>query len=135
MKLFKSLFGLSEEPGSDGDYCISWKNMESQADLDLLETGRAARPQILFKHSTSCGLSGMMLRRFEKRWESVGHLADFYYLDLIAHRKLSNAVVQRYGVPHQSPQLLILDEDGVRQHVSHGAIGGITPNEVLKNPD
>ena len=135
MKLFKSLFGLSEEPGSDGDYCISWKNMESQADLDLLETGRTTRPQILFKHSTSCGLSGMMLRRFEKRWKSVGDVADFYYLDLIAHRQLSNTVVQRYGVPHQSPQLLILDGEGVRLHVSHGAIGAITPDEVLKNPD
>jgi bacillithiol system protein YtxJ len=77
----------------------------------------------------------MMLRRFEKRWESVGDLADFYFLDLIAHRKLSNAIVQRYGVPHQSPQLLILDKDGVRQHVSHGAIGAITPDEVLKNRD
>lgn len=134
MKLFKSLFGLPEESDNEGDYGIPWKNMESQADLDLLETGRAARPQILFKHSTSCGLSGMMLRRFEKRWESVRHLADFYYLDLIAHRRISDAVVQRYGVPHQSPQLLIFDEEGVRQHVSHGAIGGIVPDEVLKNP-
>jgi bacillithiol system protein YtxJ len=135
MKLFKSFFGLPEESGSEGKYGIPWKNLESEADLDLLENGRGTRPQILFKHSTSCGLSGMMLRRFEKRWESVGDLADFYFLDLIAHRKLSNAIVQRYGVPHQSPQLLILDEDGVRQHVSHGAIGAITPDEVLKNPD
>lgn len=135
MKLFKSLFGLPGESGSEGDSGIPWKSMESEADLDLLETGRATRPQILFKHSTSCGLSGMMLRRFEKRWESVGHLADFYYLDLIAHREISTAVVQRYGVPHQSPQLLILDEEGVRLHASHGAIGSITPDEALKNPD
>jgi bacillithiol system protein YtxJ len=135
MRLFKSFFGLPEESGSEGKYGIPWKYLESEADLDLLENGRGTRPQILFKHSTSCGLSGMMLRRFEKRWESVGDLADFYFLDLIAHRKLSNAIVQRYGVPHQSPQLLILDKDGVRQHVSHGAIGAITPDEVLKNRD
>ena len=43
------MFGLPEESGSEGNYGIPWKNMESQADLDLLETGRATRPQILFQ--------------------------------------------------------------------------------------
>ncbi|MGB5402365.1 bacillithiol system redox-active protein YtxJ [Robiginitalea sp.] len=135
MKLFKSLFGLPDASGDEDNYGIPWKYMKSAADLDLIESGRATRPQILFKHSTSCGLSSMMLRRFERRWEAVSHLADFYFLDLIANRELSNAVAQRFGVPHQSPQLLILGQEGGPEHFSHGDIGAIAPENVLKNPD
>ncbi|MGB5188844.1 bacillithiol system redox-active protein YtxJ [Robiginitalea sp.] len=134
MKLFKSLFGLPDESIEEDNQGIAWIHIQSVADLDQLESGRASRPQILFKHSTSCGLSSMMLRRFEKRWESVGHLADFYYLDLIAHRGVSNEVAQRYGVRHQSPQLFILGPEGVLRHVSHGDISAVSPEDVIKNP-
>jgi len=135
MKLFKSLFGLPDESGREENRGIPWKYMNSAADLDLIESGRAARPQILFKHSTSCGLSSMMLRRFERRMEPLSDRVDFYFLDLIAQRELSDAVAQRYGVLHQSPQLFILSPEGGLQHVSHGEIGAIAPDDVLKNPD
>lgn len=134
MKLFRSLFKIPDTANAEENPGIPWFNLTSAPDLDQLETGRAFRPQVLFKHSTSCGLSGMMLRRFEKLWGSVGDQADFYFLDLIAHRELSNAVSRRYGVPHQSPQLIIIGAEGVLLHSSHGEIGAISPEEVLKNP-
>ena len=134
MKLFKTLFGL---PGREGDHAqqgFEWVPLTGTADLDHIDAARAKKPQVLFKHSTSCGLSGMMLRRFEKQGEMMGDEADFYLLDLIRHRELSNEVARRYAVPHQSPQLLILDKNGVREHASHGDIGAINPLDVLKNP-
>lgn len=134
MKLLKSIFGLPGQESAPEQAAFPWLALSSQAELDLLDESRAGRPQILFKHSTSCGLSGMMLRRFEKQWNSVGDQVDFYLLDLIRYRELSNEVAHRFGVPHQSPQLLILDKNGVLKQASHSGIGSIHPDDILKNP-
>lgn len=134
MKLFKTLFGLPDEVSKDGQEPVSWVYLENIADLNRIDEGRKSKPQVVFKHSTSCGLSGMMLRRFEKQWAASGDLADFYFLDLIRYRELSREIAQRYGVMHQSPQVLVLDKDGVFKHVSHGDIGMLSPDDLQQNP-
>ncbi|MEJ2585484.1 MAG: bacillithiol system redox-active protein YtxJ [Robiginitalea sp.] len=90
--------------------------------------------RIIFKHSTRCGLSGMMLRRFQQNWEEARDQVDFYLLDLVRHRDLSNEIARRFGVPHQSPQVLILEGGRIRDHDSHGGIERLRPGTESKNP-
>jgi bacillithiol system protein YtxJ len=120
--------------GQEGETRFPWVAITTHEDLDLIDWMRSEKPQVVFKHSTSCGLSGMMLRRFEKQWEGMGDQVDFHLLDLIGHRSLSNELAARYEVSHQSPQILILDKSGVLIHASHSHIGSLAPAEILKNP-
>ncbi len=101
--------------------------------LERLKEG-CQRPVVIFKHSTRCGLSGMMLRRFQQNWDQARGEADFYLLDLVGNRELSNEVARIFEVPHQSPQVLIVENGSVRDCDSHGGIDRLRPEPESKNP-
>jgi bacillithiol system protein YtxJ len=50
----------------------------------------------------------MALKQFENEFDSQIKL--HLILDLIAHREISNGIASRFGVMHQSPQLLLIKE-------------------------
>lgn len=70
------------------------------ADLDALL--QEAGPVLLLKHSTTCPISAAALEEVEA-WGG-----DFVYLDLLAHRDVSNAIAARLNVRHESPQALLV---------------------------
>jgi bacillithiol system protein YtxJ len=47
---------------------------------------------------------------------------DFYYLDLIAHRPLSNKIADLFKVHHESPQVLVIKDGKCIYDESHLAI-------------
>ena len=47
---------------------------------------------------------------------------DLYFLTIQSHRDVSNAIEDKFGVRHESPQLLIVKNGEVVFHTSHGAI-------------
>ena len=61
------------------------------------------RPVLIFKHSTRCIISTMVLRELEAKAQILAELGHWYYLDLIANRDCSNKVSQDLNVVHQSP--------------------------------
>ena len=76
----------------------------------------------------------MMMRRFQQNWDQAREQADFYLLDLITQRELSQEVARNFEVPHQSPQVLIVEGGRVRDHDSHGGIDRLRPDLESKNP-
>jgi bacillithiol system protein YtxJ len=56
------------------------------------------------------------------RVERVEASMPAYFLDLIAYRNISNAIATRYGIEHESPQLLIVQGGKVIFHSSHTMI-------------
>jgi bacillithiol system protein YtxJ len=50
----------------------------------------------------------MALKQFENEFDFSDKVTP-YFLDLIAHREISNGIASRFGV-HQSPQLLLIKE-------------------------
>ena len=86
---------------------------------DILEES-FQHPVVLFKHSTRCSISAMAKSRLER--ESSAEDPVIYYLDLIAYRDVSNAIESRFGVRHESPQVILLKDGKVVYHASHGAI-------------
>jgi bacillithiol system protein YtxJ len=48
----------------------------------------------------------MALKQFENEFDFSDKVTP-YFLDLIAHREISNGIASRFGVMHQSPQLLL----------------------------
>jgi bacillithiol system protein YtxJ len=61
----------------------------------------------------------MALKQFENEFDFSDKVTP-YFLDLIAHREISNGIASRFSVVHQSPQLLI--KEGSVYDVSHSDI-------------
>lgn len=73
------------------------------------------RPIIIFKHSTRCSISSMALNRMQQASPAL----DFYLLDVISHRNISNHIADKLAVHHESPQLLLLYRGECVYEASH----------------
>jgi bacillithiol system protein YtxJ len=128
MGLFNSIFG-SGNSGSESR--LNWNHLSDVSQLDTIKTNSETKPQLIFKHSTRCGISRMVLNQFEKSFNFNDQAFDLYYLDLLQYRPISNEVSERFGVYHQSPQLLIVKNGVVVVHESHGSINDLDLNQYL----
>lgn len=102
---------------------MNWNILEQEAELDMIDQLSADGPVMIFKHSTRCGISQAALGRIERDWkdEETGP-AKAYFLNLLAFRPLSALIAQRYGIEHESPQVLVIREGKCVYHESHYAI-------------
>ena len=102
---------------------MNWNKLTSEEQIDQVITESAEKPVLLFKHSTSCSISSMSLDRLLRNWkpEDADKITP-YYLDLLAYRNLSNLVAERFGIPHESPQVLLIQNGKVTYHESHYGI-------------
>jgi len=87
---------------------MNWIPLNSSEILEQLINLSQQKPQIIFKHSTRCSISSVAKSRLEK--SQAPDEASFYYLDLISYRQLSNSVAERFGVEHESPQILMIKD-------------------------
>lgn len=81
-------------------------------------------PIIIFKHSTRCSISKMALYRVEGF--NSEKLNEYYYLDLINCRDVSDEISEKFNLEHQSPQVLLIRNGKLIHNASHNAI---KPNE------
>lgn len=128
-KTFSQWLGGNRQQTSENSADFPWADLKDLNQLKDEGGNDTGKIQIIFKHSTRCGISSMMLRRFEVDWKQHTTGKDFFLLDLIRHRGLSNAVAEIYGVHHQSPQVLIVKESTLVASRSHGDICSLTPEE------
>jgi len=90
------------------------------AQLEAVDGASRERPVLIFKHSTRCSISSAALNRLEKGWSTADDaLHTVFFLDLIRYRSLSNAIAARYGVEHESPQVLVIRNGQCVYTVSH----------------
>jgi len=101
---------------------INWKSLSSTKGVDELIQHSHQKPQLIFKHSTRCGISSHMKMQFEAEWAISEDSIDVHYLDLLAYREVSNYVAEVSKVYHQSPQVIVFKEGEVITNVSHQAI-------------
>lgn len=101
-----------------------WLPLTDAAQLAAIADESRQRPVLIFKHSTTCSISAAAKSKLERQWDAAGLPADtpLYYLDLLRFRPLSAAVAQQFGVPHESPQLLLIQDGACRYDASHMGI-------------
>ncbi len=129
MGIFDSVFGKKQQTTNE-DKKIPWISLGSMAQLDEININSANRTQLIFKHSTTCGISSMVLKMFNGSFDPSLD-CDLYFLPIQSHRELSNAIAEKFGVRHESPQLLILKDGKVSFHTSHGAIADLDLSKYL----
>ena len=123
MGLFDKLFSGSNGANQEDD--LPWIDLNSVDQLDAIVEQSKTKPQLIFKHSTRCGISRMVISQFKKEYQLLENEADLYYLDLLNYRDISNGIAERFQVMHQSPQLLVIKNGGVVAHESHGGINSL----------
>ncbi|HEY8661823.1 MAG TPA: bacillithiol system redox-active protein YtxJ [Hanamia sp.] len=107
---------------------MNWIPLQNEDQLEEIVLNSNNKPQVIFKHSTRCSVSSMAKNRLDKKDQPEG--IDFYFLDLIKHRKISNKIADDFKVAHQSPQILIINQGKCVYDESHS---GITMEDIEAN--
>jgi bacillithiol system protein YtxJ len=99
---------------------MNWIHITTAEQLEEIKKKSMTKTQVIFKHSIRCSISSMAKNRLErsKQPEDI----DFYYLDLINHRALSNKLSEEFDVWHESPQVLVIKNGKCVYDESHSAI-------------
>lgn len=120
MSFFSNIFGSSQEQ-NESNSKINWIPLQNMGQLDEIVAFSDQKPAVIFKHSTRCSISRFALKQFESAFD-LEDKVDAFFLDLLEHRDISNEIANRFGVYHQSPQLLLIKYGKSVYDVSHDAI-------------
>lgn len=115
------LFGSSANK-SEARKGIDWMELKDMGQLDELIEVSKQKPVLIFKHSTRCAISRFALKQFESDYAIADEEAVPYFLDLLEQRSLSNEIASRFGVTHQSPQLILIKDGRAIYQASHSDI-------------
>ena len=110
---------------------MEWQELRNLDDLNVADAKSGQKPVVIFKHSTRCPISAMSLNRFESEFNGEATF-DPYFLDLIAYRDVSNAIEEKYGVRHESPQAILIVDGKAVFDTSHNAISYKELNQQAK---
>jgi bacillithiol system protein YtxJ len=81
--------------------------------LDALIERSRERPLVIFKHSLTCSISGAAHDQMEQ------YEGEVALIEVQRARGLSSAIESRFGVAHESPQVIVLRKGQVFWNASH----------------
>lgn len=113
---------------------MDWIRLESETDLEKVISDSFTDGGLgvaVFKHSTRCSISSVAKNRLSSKWDFEKEL-PIYYLDLIKHRNISDAVTEMFSIEHESPQFLLIKNGTCIYNSSHSAISVKEIKEFLK---
>lgn len=119
MGFFDNFFDKKTDEGEQPG--VFWSYLE-EVSLDEIEKESYKKPVILFKHSTKCSISRFVWNRFQQDYDIPNEKAALYFLDLLAYRSVSNEVAEKFGVIHQSPQVIVIKDGKAIYDASHDEI-------------
>ncbi len=115
LDIFKS------EGGEQEAKKMPWNPLTEVSALDQIAEDSKSKLQVIFKHSTRCGISKMAMKQFEAEFDYEGKIVA-HYLDLLNYREVSNAIAEKFDVVHQSPQIVVLKDGEAVHHASQDSI-------------
>ncbi len=129
MSFLKNIFG-SEETPKQQESKMNWEILNDVDQLGAIIFNSNEKPVVIFKHSTRCSISRMALKQFENEFNSADEVTP-YFLDLLNYRDISNEIANRFGVEHQSPQILLIKDGQSVYDASHSDIDAEELKEKL----
>ena len=115
--------------GSKSAENIKWVQLTNENQLPSLLEESNHRAVMFFKHSTRCSISSMAKSRLENDWDLDEEVTPVY-LDLISYRSLSNLLAEKFGVQHESPQIILVKDGMATYNASHSQI---SVNDIKKS--
>jgi len=96
--------------------------LSTTEELEAAVAASAGRPLLLLKHSLTCGTSAYAREEVEDFLAQPQCPIDAYVVHVQTGRAVSNAVAERFGIRHESPQLFLIVDGRVVWHASHHRI-------------
>lgn len=113
---------------------MKWKALRSIDQIDVIKQESNEQPVLIFKHSTRCNISRASLDRLERNWkeEEMPNVVT-YFLDLLSYREISNYLAEFFHVQHESPQVLIIQNERSTYDGSHFEIDYQKIREAIRS--
>ena len=99
---------------------MEWIHLTDEEQLKSIIENSKQKAQVIFKHSNRCSISSVALQRLQRASQPGG--IDFYFLDLIRYRPISNKIAEIFKVRHESPQVLVIKNGQCIFNESHLSI-------------
>jgi bacillithiol system protein YtxJ len=131
MSFLRNIFSNSSSKSEENKNIVS-NELNSLQQLDVIDELSFSKPVVLFKHSTRCIISKTALREFERNYNFPHEKMEWFLLDLLNYREISNKIAERYGVFHQSPQIIVLQNGKAVFDASHENISASDLEEFIK---
>ena len=130
MSILKTLGNMFNSGGqANGDF--GWHKISVEKEVgDILKSSNE-KPQVIYKHSRSCAISYLALKNLETLPDEVKEKADFYMVDVIGQRPISNHITKELSVRHESPQLFVIKDGEVLWNGSHHQVKAKALTELL----
>ncbi len=122
MSIFNIFKSKDIDPTTKEDQLIPWIQLNRLEQLNEIVEISKHTPVVIFKNSSTCGVSRAVLRGFERDYAIDEGKIKLYFLDLLAFRNVSNEIAFKFQVIHQSPQLLVIKNGVAVHHASHHMI-------------
>ncbi|MFP4172303.1 MAG: bacillithiol system redox-active protein YtxJ [Candidatus Hydrogenedentota bacterium] len=107
------------------------KELMSEADLDACLEEAEREPVFILKHSTKCSISTGAYKRVKAYEEETGGKPPVYVVNVVEAKPVSNAISERLGVEHRSPQMILLHRGEVLWMGSHHGIHADKLNKAV----
>jgi bacillithiol system protein YtxJ len=98
------------------------ETLESLDALQVVLERSSERPQLLFKHSLYCGLSGMAFDEYQTHLRQPDPGVDYWLITVQTGRAISNAVEERLGISHATPQAILVRDGRAVWNASHRGV-------------
>ena len=123
MSFFKNIFEENKTEEKQNEQVeAKFFTLNKIEQFDEIDEISHTKPVVLFKHSTRCIISRTVLKQFDADFQFPEEKIDWYLLDLLNHRDLSNEIASRYNVIHQSPQIIVIRNGKAVFNESHDGI-------------
>ena len=92
--------------------------LDSLVDLDEAVRRSHAHPIVIFKHSATCGVSAFALEEVEEL-TALEPEVEVVVVSVQFGSIVSNEIAKRFGLRHESPQVLVVHQGVLVWHASH----------------
>jgi len=101
--------------------------------LDAIAAASATELVVIFKHSRTCGTSAMAEEEVLEFLEGGRCAVPVWRVEVWSHRDVSNAVATRFGVRHETPQVLFVRDGQVVWSASHFRVTAAAIEQKLRD--
>jgi bacillithiol system protein YtxJ len=112
---------------------MNWIEIKDASAVNTLKLESAANPghaYVIFKHSTRCITSRTAKNLFESEWSASNPV---YLINVVEFREASNSAATLFGVHHESPQVLVIQNGKCVYDNSHSMIDATEVIRLLQS--
>lgn len=101
---------------------MNWIKADSTKKIDEIKSLSGSEKVLILKFSPKCSISYVVRFLLEREWNEGEMQMKTYLVDVIANRELSDKIENEFGVTHETPQAIILQNSKPVFSASHGKV-------------